>query len=37
MLTIDYEEEVRIWMKKPRFDENIIKIGEIFILHPYCG
>jgi hypothetical protein len=31
---MDYEEEAKIWMKKLELDENRIKIGEIFILHP---
>jgi hypothetical protein len=34
MSTMDYKEEAKIWMKKPKLDENRIKIGEIFILHP---
>jgi hypothetical protein len=25
---------IKIWMKKPKLDENRIKIGENFILHP---
>jgi hypothetical protein len=33
MSTMDYE-EAKIWMKKPKMDENRIKIGENFILHP---
>jgi hypothetical protein len=36
MSTMDYKEKVKLWMKKPKLDENIIKIGELF-LHPYCG
>jgi hypothetical protein len=34
MSTMDYKREAKIWMKKPTLDENRIKIGEIFILHP---
>jgi hypothetical protein len=34
MSTMDYKEEAKIWMKKPNLDENIIKIGKIYILHP---
>ena len=34
MLTMDYKEEAKIWMKKPKLNENIIKIGENFILYP---
>jgi hypothetical protein len=34
MSTMDYKEEAKIWMKKPKMDENRIKIGETFILHP---
>jgi hypothetical protein len=30
MSIMDY----KIWMKKPKLDENIIKIGVNFILHP---
>jgi hypothetical protein len=30
----DYKEEAKNWMKKPKLDENTIKLGEIFILHP---
>jgi hypothetical protein len=37
MSTMDYREEAKIWMKRPKLDENIIKIGEILILHPQCG
>jgi hypothetical protein len=33
MSTMDYK-EAKIWMKKLKLDENIIKIGEFFILHP---
>jgi hypothetical protein len=29
-----YKEEAKIWMKKPKLDENRTKIGEILILHP---
>jgi hypothetical protein len=28
-----YKEEAKIWMKKPKLDENKIKIGDFF-LHP---
>jgi hypothetical protein len=31
MSTMDYKEEAKFWMKKPK---NRIKIGENFILHP---
>jgi hypothetical protein len=31
---MDYKEEAKIWMKRPKLDENIIKIEEILILHP---
>jgi hypothetical protein len=31
---MDYKEGAKKWMKKPKFDENRIKIGEFFILHP---
>jgi hypothetical protein len=31
---MDYKEEAKIWMKKPKLDENRIKIGENFTLHP---
>jgi hypothetical protein len=31
MSTMDSKEEAKIWMKKPKLDENRIKIG---ILHP---
>jgi hypothetical protein len=31
---MDYKEEAKIWMKKPKLNENRIKIGENFILHP---
>jgi hypothetical protein len=34
MSTMDYKEEAKNWMKKPKLDENRIKIGENFILHP---
>jgi hypothetical protein len=34
---MDYKEEAKIWMKKQKLDENIIKIGENFIFHPQCG
>jgi hypothetical protein len=34
MSTMDYKGEAKIWMKKPKLDENRIKIGEFFILHP---
>jgi hypothetical protein len=27
---MDYKEEAKFWMKKPKLDENIIKIGEFF-------
>ena len=32
---MDYKEELKIWMKKPKLDENRIKIGEIsfFYIH----
>jgi hypothetical protein len=30
MSTMDYKEEAKFWMKKPKLDENIIKIGEFF-------
>jgi hypothetical protein len=33
MSTMDYKEEAKNWMKS-KLDENRIKIGEIFILHP---
>jgi hypothetical protein len=32
--TISYKEEAKIWKKKSKLDENRIKIGENFILHP---
>jgi hypothetical protein len=28
------QKEAKSWMKKPKLDENRIKIGENFILHP---
>jgi hypothetical protein len=32
---MDYKGEAKIWMKKPKLDENRIKIGEfLIILHP---
>jgi hypothetical protein len=34
MSTMGYKEEAKIWMKKLKLDENRIKIGEDFILHP---
>jgi hypothetical protein len=34
---MDYKEEAKIWMKKPNLNENRVKIGENFILHPQCG
>jgi hypothetical protein len=34
MPTMDYKEEAKIWMKKLKLNENRIKIGENFILHP---
>jgi hypothetical protein len=34
MSTMDYKKEAKSWMKKPKLDENRIKIGENFILHP---
>jgi hypothetical protein len=34
MSTMDYKKEAKRWMKKPKLDENRIKIGENFILHP---
>jgi hypothetical protein len=34
MSTMNYKKEAKIWMKKPKMDENRIKIGENFILHP---
>jgi hypothetical protein len=34
MSTMDNKEEAKLWMKKPKLDENRIKIGENFILHP---
>jgi hypothetical protein len=37
MSTMDKKEEAKMWMKKPKLDENRIKIGDFFILHPYCG
>jgi len=33
MSNMDYKKETKIWMKKPKLDENRIKIGENFILH----
>jgi hypothetical protein len=33
MSTMDYK-GVKNWMKKPKLDENRIKIEENFILHP---
>jgi hypothetical protein len=27
---MDYKEKAKIWMKKPKLDENRIKIGELF-------
>jgi hypothetical protein len=38
MSTMDYNEKAKIWMKKPKLDENRIKIGEIFIyIHTVDG
>jgi hypothetical protein len=34
MSTMDYKEEAKIWMKRPKLNENRIKIEEISILHP---
>jgi hypothetical protein len=34
MSTMDYKEEAKIWMKRPKLDENRIKIGENLILYP---
>jgi hypothetical protein len=34
MSTMDYKEEAKSWMKKPKLNKNIIKTGENFILHP---
>jgi hypothetical protein len=35
MSTMDYKREAKIWIKKPKMDENRIKIGVfIIILHP---
>jgi hypothetical protein len=34
MSTMGYKEEAKIWMKRPKLDENRIKIEEILILHP---
>jgi hypothetical protein len=34
MSTMDCKVEAKIWIKKPKLDENRIKIEEIFILHP---
>jgi hypothetical protein len=34
MPTMDCKEEAKFWIRKPSFDENRIKIGENFILHP---
>jgi hypothetical protein len=33
MSTMDYKEEAKMWMKKPKLDENKIKIRGFF-LHP---
>jgi hypothetical protein len=33
MSTMNYKKEAKVG-KKPKFDENRIKIGENFILHP---
>jgi hypothetical protein len=32
MSTMNYKEEAKIWMKKPKLDKNRIEIGENFIL-----
>jgi hypothetical protein len=34
MSTMDYKEETKIWMKKLKLNQNIIKIREHFSLHP---
>jgi hypothetical protein len=31
---MDHKGEAKNWMKKPKLDENRIKIGEFLILHP---
>jgi hypothetical protein len=31
---MDYKEETKIWMKKPKLDENRNEIGKNIILHP---
>jgi hypothetical protein len=31
---MDYKEEAKIWMKRPKLLENRIKIGGNLILHP---
>jgi hypothetical protein len=34
MSTMDYKEEAKIWMRKPKLNENRIKIGEnLFYIH----
>jgi hypothetical protein len=32
MSTMDYKREAKVWIKKPKLDENRIKIGEFFIV-----
>ena len=34
MSNMDYKKESKICMKKPKLNENRIKIGENLILHP---
>jgi hypothetical protein len=33
MSTMDNKEEAKMWMKKPKLDDNRIKIGEFFYIH----
>jgi hypothetical protein len=34
MSNMDYKKETKIWMKKPKLNENRIKIGEnLFYIH----
>jgi hypothetical protein len=34
MSTMDYKGEAKIWMKRPKVDENRIKTRELLFLHP---
>jgi hypothetical protein len=34
MSTMDYKEEAKIWMKRPKLDENRIKTRDNLILRP---